>query len=195
MAKAEKVTSVTINRAPVMTLWAAVVAERLGFSRDEALTLGKAVAGLNAQSKGRRLGIYGPAGKSEPPRKAAAEAARKTTKPGEASHVELMHREVPVAPTPAGIRALHDGKPMSPEGVERYLAGKFKDALGPAREAMEALAGSLEPADLAARAFDLYEAMRPVIPPGKKGWGVAGVLDLEKVRRLSRPGRGPSRPS
>ena len=47
-----------INRAPVLTLWAAVVAERLGYNKSEALTLGKAVAGLNAQSKGRRLGIY-----------------------------------------------------------------------------------------------------------------------------------------
>jgi hypothetical protein len=41
--------TVTINRAPVLTLWAAVVAERLGFERVEALTLGKAVAGLTAQ--------------------------------------------------------------------------------------------------------------------------------------------------
>ena len=30
--------SVTINRAPVLTLWAAVVAERLGLDRDEALS-------------------------------------------------------------------------------------------------------------------------------------------------------------
>src|ERR1043166_6331456 len=51
---------ITINRAPVLTLWAAVVAERLGFDRDEALSFGKAVAGLTAQSKGRRLGIYKP---------------------------------------------------------------------------------------------------------------------------------------
>lgn len=36
---------VTINRAPVLTLWAAVVAECLGFDHDEALTLGKAVEG------------------------------------------------------------------------------------------------------------------------------------------------------
>lgn len=34
----------TINRAPVLTLWAAVVSERLGFNEAEALTLGKAVA-------------------------------------------------------------------------------------------------------------------------------------------------------
>jgi hypothetical protein len=38
-----------INRAPVLTLWAALVAERLGFRRDEALTLGRAVAGLAAR--------------------------------------------------------------------------------------------------------------------------------------------------
>ena len=52
--------TVTINRAPVLTLWAAVVAERLGFDREEALTLGKSVAGLTAQSKGQRLGIFTP---------------------------------------------------------------------------------------------------------------------------------------
>jgi hypothetical protein len=40
-------------------LWAAVIAERLGHPHDAALPLGKAVAGLNAQSKGRRLGIFG----------------------------------------------------------------------------------------------------------------------------------------
>jgi hypothetical protein len=43
---------ISINRAPVLTLWAAIVAERLGFTHDEALTLGRAVAGLNAYSKG-----------------------------------------------------------------------------------------------------------------------------------------------
>ncbi len=49
---------IKINRAPVLTLWATVVAERLGYDTETALTLGKAVAGLNSQSKGRRLGIY-----------------------------------------------------------------------------------------------------------------------------------------
>jgi hypothetical protein len=38
-------------------LWAAVVAERLGFRRDESLTFGRAVAGLNAYSKGVSLGL------------------------------------------------------------------------------------------------------------------------------------------
>ena len=51
---------VKTNRAPVLTLWAAVVAERLGFPPETALTLGRMVAGLNAQSKGQRLGIFEP---------------------------------------------------------------------------------------------------------------------------------------
>ena len=42
---------ISINRAPVMTLWAAVVAQRHGFTWEEALSLGKAVAGLNAQAR------------------------------------------------------------------------------------------------------------------------------------------------
>lgn len=41
-----------INRAPVLTLWAAVVAERIGEARDTALTMGQALAGLTAYSKG-----------------------------------------------------------------------------------------------------------------------------------------------
>ncbi|MBM3483736.1 MAG: hypothetical protein FJX66_10595 [Alphaproteobacteria bacterium] len=52
--------TITINRAPVLTLWAAVVAERLGFEWHEALTLGRAVAGLTAHSKGERLGLFEP---------------------------------------------------------------------------------------------------------------------------------------
>ena len=51
-------TVVKVNRAPVLTLWAAVVAERLGFDEEAALTLGKAMAGYTAQAKGRWLGIY-----------------------------------------------------------------------------------------------------------------------------------------
>ena len=35
---------ILINRAPVLTLWSSVVAERLGFDRKEALSLAKAVA-------------------------------------------------------------------------------------------------------------------------------------------------------
>jgi len=49
---------VMVNRAAVLTLWAGVVAEVLGFEHDETLTLGRAVAGLNAYSKGVSLGLW-----------------------------------------------------------------------------------------------------------------------------------------
>jgi hypothetical protein len=48
--------TISINRAPVLSLWAAVVAQRLGFDEDEALTLGKALSVLNAQAKGPQAG-------------------------------------------------------------------------------------------------------------------------------------------
>jgi hypothetical protein len=51
---------IQINRASVLTLWATVVAERLGYDGDESLSLAKAITGLTAQTKGRRLGIYKP---------------------------------------------------------------------------------------------------------------------------------------
>jgi len=168
---------VKINRAPVLTLWAAVVAERQGFSRDEALTLGKAVAGLNAQAKGRRLGIY---------KKPSVEKGRpKATRGlGEELWVEICGRPVPAVTTKDGVRAVVGDKPIDPEGVERYLEQKFGGDLADAREAMDALAGALKPADLAREAYPLYEQFRPSIPAGKGGWGVKGDLDLGLVRSL-----------
>lgn len=43
--------TIAIDRAPVLRLWAAVVAERRGHSPDAALTLGRAVA-AGARKKG-----------------------------------------------------------------------------------------------------------------------------------------------
>jgi len=167
---------VEINRAPVLTLWAAIVAERLGYSRDEALTFGKAVAGLNAQSKGRRLGIFKP----------GHEKGKKPTKSGlgEEFWVEICGRAVPAIHTEAGIRAVVRDKPIEPEKVESYLAGKFGDDLDAVRKAMEELARAIKPRELADSAYSLYEEFRPAIPPGKRGWGAKGDLDLGYIRSL-----------
>src|SRR6202162_5807569 len=105
--------TISINRAPVLTLWAAVVAQRLGFDEDEALTLGKALAGLNAQAKGRRLGIFKP--HEETPRK-ARERER-----GEEFWIELCGRPLPARNTEDGIRAVRGADVIEPDGVRRYL--------------------------------------------------------------------------
>jgi len=167
-----------INRAPVLTLWAVVVAERLGYDHPTALTLGKAVAGLNAQSKGRSLGIFKPREKIE--------EEVKQRKRGEEFSVDLLGRAVIVVKTQAGLRAAIKGKPIEPESVERYLASKFGDALPDVQQAMEKLARSKKHDALAAQAYALYEEIRPEIPAGTKGWGAKGELDLKKLESLAR---------
>lgn len=167
---------VTINRAPVLTLWATVVAERLGYRRDEALTFGKAVAGLNAQAKGRRLGIFKPGlEKGKKPKKSGL---------GEEFWVEICGRAVPAIHTDAGIRAVVRDKPIDPEKVATYLDGKFGVDLAGVREAMEELARAVKPRELADTAYSLYEAFRPAIPSGKRGWGAKGDLNLDLIRSL-----------
>jgi hypothetical protein len=168
---------ISINRAPVLTLWAAIVAERLGFDREEALSLGKAVAGLTAQRKGRRLGIFAPTPE-------ALEKARKEKRVKEL-WIELLGRHVPAINTPDGIRAVNKAKPVDPGGVERYLEGKFGEALPDVREAMGALVKAFKPDRLAQEAFRLYEEFRPGIPEGVAGWGAKGELDLNRVRALA----------
>jgi hypothetical protein len=152
-----------INRAPVLTLWAAVVAERLGFLRDEALTLGRAVAGLNAYSKGISLGLFRPSPKSVKERRERLTRGRRLK-------VDVLHRAVPVGRTPDGLRALSGGRPISPASVQRYLLGKFGDHLAPARAAMRGLARSMPPKTLAANGYALYVKFRPAVPTGVKGW-------------------------
>ncbi|HEX9618423.1 MAG TPA: hypothetical protein VGA03_13505 [Anaerolineales bacterium] len=173
---------IKINRAPVMTLWSAVVAEQIGYDPQAALTLGKAVSGLNAQSKGRRLGIYEPASDQE---KEAMERARKKM-PGEKTTVDLLGRAVPAVYTEDGLRALDKEKPADPRSVQSYLEKKFGEDLPAVREAMLDLARSFSPEELERRAYSLYEKVRPEIPEGQRGWGAAGDLDLEKIRSLGK---------
>jgi len=120
--KAERKNSVMINRAPVLTLWAVVVAEVLGFEHDEALTLGRAVAGLNAYSKGFSLGLF------QPTPREVKEQRRKMRKE-ETVTVDLLHRAVPAKHADEGLRALSREIPIHPESVQKYLQGKLGDAL------------------------------------------------------------------
>jgi hypothetical protein len=169
--------TISINRASVLTLGGAVVAERLGFDHDEALTVGKAVAGLNAQAKGRRLGIFKP--HEEKVKKA------RERKPEATFLVEVLGRTVPVVNTKDVIRAAIKSKPISPESVKRYLEDKFGDDLGRVQMAMQKLAKAYTPKELAVAAYPLYERFRPVIPSGANGWGAAGELDLGLIESLT----------
>ena len=168
-----------INRAPVLTLWAAVVAERMGYDEETALTLGKAVAGLNAQSKGRRLGIYEEKSDEE---KKEDKQKEKAAKP---EFIELLGRGIPAVKTPKGLRAALKGEPIHAASVQTYLEQKFKEDLDDTRKAMKKLAKAYTPKQLESKAYSLYEKFRPEIPEGVKGWGAKGELDLDYIRSLA----------
>lgn len=169
--------NILINRAPVLTLWATTVAEQLGFDQDEALSLGKAVAGLTAQSKGRRLGIY----KRVPQKVKQARTQRR----GEEFLIEICGRSVLAINTTEGVRAVAKDKPIEAKGVERYLESKFGESLSTARAAMRDLAKAFRPEELSKNAFSLYERFRPAIPVGVTGWGAKGRLDIDRIRSLA----------
>jgi hypothetical protein len=170
--------TISINRAPVLTLWAAVVAERLGFDYKEALSLGRAVAGLNAQSKGRRLGVYKP--REEKSRQ------ERGKEPKDRVWVEVLGRSVPARKTAEGLRALRKDQVIDPDGTRRYLEQRFGDELPAARAAMKRLARAYRPKELARQAYALYERFRPSVPEGRSGWGARGELDLGVIEELAR---------
>jgi hypothetical protein len=167
-----------VNRVPLLTLWAAVVAEVLGFEHDEALTLGREVAGLNAYSKGVSLGLF------QPSPKEVQEQRRKMRKE-ETVLVDLLPLAVPAKHTNEGLRALSGESPFHPGSVEKYLESKFEEALEDVSKAMLEIAKSLPPFQLAEKDNTLWEKFRPEIPPGKKGWGASGKLDLDLIRKMA----------
>ncbi|MDO9713714.1 hypothetical protein [Paracraurococcus lichenis] len=156
---------IKVNRAPVLTLWAAVVAERLGHPSETALSLAKAVAGVAARAKAKRLGIA-EEGDAAMERRDAAPAKPKDTAQLLGRKIRLTHDKDGVVLADNG-----DGKPSPAEPVEAYVAKAFGDHLAEVRKAMEALAKRYEPGELNRVGFRLYEHFRPEVPPDVKGWG------------------------
>jgi hypothetical protein len=192
---------IRVNRAPVLTLWAAVVAERLGHDPDAAITLGRAVAGSSARVKARAIGLEQDkheGGGKEDTREAANRAERRAA-PDRTVH--LLGRDVPVVEGKGGLRALDHREaipqgemprsgskdhPASPAPARAYVERAFGEHLPVVRRAMERLAASLDPEELNRVGFRLYERFRPEVPAGAKGWGAKGVLDLARIEDAHR---------
>ncbi len=176
MSQVAEQTEIKVNRAPVLTLWAAVVAERLGHDPDAAITLGRAVAGSSARIKARAIGL------DEGERKEGADAKTKSRPPAPCQVVHLLGRDVPVTEDKHGVRALDGDKAAAAGPARAYVEKALGEHLPAVRQAMEALAGSVEPDELNRTGFRLYEHFRPEVPPGTKGWGAKGVLDLGRIK-------------
>jgi hypothetical protein len=166
---------IKINRAPVLTLWAAVVAERLGHPPDTALSLSSAVAGTAARAKARRLGISEERDHTKEAKAAAPARAQDTA--------QLLGKKIRLTHDADGVvLAEGEGKPAPAAPVRAYIAKAFGDHLAIVRKAMEDLAAQHEPEDLNRVGFRLYEHFRPEVPADVKGWGAKGELDLKKIR-------------
>jgi hypothetical protein len=167
---------IRVNRAPVQTLWATVVAERLGHPPDTALTLGRAVAGSSARAKARSLGLV-----EEHLEAAARQAGAAELKP-RVQTARLLGRDIPVLQADDGtVRAADNDKPASAKSAQGYIARAFGNRLAEVRAAMEALAASLAPEELNRVGFRLYERFRPEVPQGVEGWGAKGELRIERI--------------
>jgi hypothetical protein len=167
---------IRVNRAPVLTLWATMVAERLGYPPETALMLGRFVAGSSARAKARRLGM------SDEKQEAEERHARAAELKPRRQTIRLLGRDIPVIAADDGtLRAEDGGKPASAKSVQSYIARAFGYRLGEARAAMETLAASLPPDELNRVGFRLYEQFRPDVPQGAEGWGAKGELRLERI--------------
>ncbi len=177
---ADALPPIRVNRAPVLTMWAAVVAERLGHPEETAVTLGSAVAGTAARAKARRLGLAEDRQEGDGDRRRGGDAGT------ERRAVRLLGREIPLMRADGGVLlAAHDGRPQSPATVRNYLARAFGKRLGEVRAAMEELAASLPPDELERVGFRLYERFRPEVPEGVEGWGAKAVLDIGRIRKAA----------
>ena len=163
---------ILVNRAPVLTLWAAIVAERLGHDADAAITLGRAVAGSSARVKARAIGLeekHDETGKLD------------ATKRVPMQTVHLLGRDVPVVEQKGSLYALDHDKAASPRPAHTYVNGAFGEHLPAVRRSMEKLADAVPPEELNRIGFRLYEHFRPEVPAGAGGWGKKGVLDLKRI--------------
>lgn len=173
--------AITINRAPVLELWAASVAHILypRASWETCLSAGGAIATITAISKGRSIGTIA---KPEP-----GEAERKRRQRNDEGDEGLEELEVMSfnLRLDGSGHALVGDKPKRPnEGALRHKYGDdaYERAKTTFADALEAWKD--RPDQLNDRAFRMYEDFRPTVPPGQKGWGRKGQLDLLTVKSV-----------
>lgn len=167
--------NIKINRAPVLTLWATAVAERQGFSHEEALTYGRWISTMFAQAKGQSLGKF--------QKRTKTKKAKTLSQMADKEHVDIFENvDIPVKEVGGKLLALERGHgTIDPDNVENYLKRSFgSQDLELARDAMRELASSMDPDELRAKAYDMYQEIRPEW----HGWGKPGSLSIGKVHEL-----------
>ena len=177
---------VIINRAPVLTLWAAVLAH-LGPAKLpwlSSLTVGKAVAAMLAQSRGRSLGLFEPSADRGRKRQKTPEEKER-----EEADVQVLGIKVHIARVDGHVYATISNKPVNAPQCDRYVHQHFGANRPRVIAVMKYLThcilarGADGEADVTGRySFTVYEQIRPTLANGQApGWGQKGELDLKKM--------------
>ncbi|SJL01897.1 uncharacterized protein ARMOST_05221 [Armillaria ostoyae] len=183
--------STVINRAPLMSAWAMIVAERLGFRREEALSIASVYTEMNALSKGVSLGIY----------KDGKQKGLDAIKGGSQPYVELMgrrfvpgyyqflnvsdnHARIPLYQSRSNQwRALLNSKPAQPSSPFSYISRSFRQTTPHIIGALRLLAESFTPKELNNKGWALYTEFRPSV----NGWGERSEVKCETILNLRNP--------
>ncbi|KAF9267696.1 hypothetical protein L218DRAFT_814690, partial [Marasmius fiardii PR-910] len=164
--------SIVINRAPLMSAWATVVAERMGFQREEALSIASVYTEMNAKSKGVTVGVYS----------AGTEKNLEATKGGAQPYVEFIGRR-PLHQkqnSKEQYRAVVNGTPTAPTKAFGYISQSFRENTSSVVGALRLLANSYSSQEISDKAWSLYVDFRPEV----KGWGKQAEVKCSKILDL-----------
>ncbi|KAF4602044.1 hypothetical protein EYR40_005245 [Pleurotus pulmonarius] len=178
--------SVVVNRAPVMSAWATVVAERMGFNREEALSIASVYTEMNAISKGVALGIF------DKSRANDASASRNGSQP----YVDFIGRRSLYETQNGQWRAILNGSPASPGTAFGYISRSFKHLTPFVLGSLQLLAQSYSQKEINEKAWGLYAEFRPTVD----GWGQRSVMKCADILALRKPadttaGKDPDAPA
>ncbi|KAG9218957.1 hypothetical protein CCMSSC00406_0001367 [Pleurotus cornucopiae] len=166
--------SVVVNRAPVMSAWATVVAERMGFKREEALSIASVYTEMNAISKGVALGVF------DKSRANDGSASRNGSQP----YVDFIGRRSLYETQNGQWRAILNGSPASPGTAFGYISRSFKHLTPFVLGSLQLLAESYSQKEINEKAWGLYAEFRPTVD----GWGQRSVMkcaDILALRKLA----------
>jgi hypothetical protein len=161
-------------RCPILTLWATVVAERMGFDHYEALTLGWAIAGVKNPNRDTWLATFRPIAKKL--------QGLSHNSSNENRDIIDVHSSIPIVKTPDGVRALENGRAVRPAVVAKYLDKSFGESLETVESAMAELAQGYSPDELAVVGHALHEKFYSALHDDVEGWDTRTPLDLEAIR-------------
>ncbi|KIW64007.1 hypothetical protein PV04_08967 [Phialophora macrospora] len=182
---AEESKPVIINRAPVLQLWAACVAQKLypKLSWATHLSIGSAISTLCAISKGRAIGAIDQAA-DDPEKKAEKEKRKRSAQKSADDEVDVMSFKLLLKDG----NAIVSGKPQKANEallMKKYGEADYKRTKAAMEEAIDDFEAKAKKGELNRAAFHMYEEFRPSVQHGQGGWGKKGELRLEKIGELA----------